>query len=188
MREVFKKIVEICELTPDNDITINDIKELANGALIRCQWAEEYGITLRYNERPDRTIYIPKSEFEAFSYYKDGYSEAKGKSIAWSDDGRQPVDEWLYILSFSTGAYIFGDDYTPQKSLFLEFFNELMSYTPDYKDSANSSLYWKIEKSSDIRSKFKEILLKYQAKNKSELKAREIAKLESKLAQLKTGE
>lgn len=86
-------------------------------------------------------------------------------------------------ISFSTGPYIFGEDY-PQE-FFQRFFEELRSLDPDYTDLANKALYWKIENASAAYKAFPEILKKYRELNKEDIKQRRIAKLEADLQKLK---
>lgn len=102
--------------------------------------------------------------------------------ISWPDNGEQPNGEYLLKLYFPTGAYIFGDDYP--KELFKQFFNELKSYSPDYLDSNNSSLYFKLENAKKIFDNFYAILQKYHKINKKDAKERQIAKLRAELESL----
>jgi hypothetical protein len=85
------------------------------------------------------------------------------------------------IAAIKSGAYIFGQDYGYQQQLFQDFFKELQSYKPDYSDSHNSSLYWKLENSKPIFDNFSNILEKYRKRNASELKQREVDKLRKQL-------
>jgi len=68
------------------------------------------------------------------------WGEKYGRHISWSDDGKQPEDELLLVISFPTGAYIFGDDYPTE--FFKEFFQELKTYNPKYTDTTNKTLYF----------------------------------------------
>ena len=87
-------------------------------------------------------------------------------------------------IMFSTGPYIFGEDYNYQKPLFQEFFEELKTYKPDHIDSANKSLYWKIENAKDIYNDFGGILKKYHDKNSAQLRDRKAQKLRDELKRL----
>jgi len=114
------------------------------------------------------------------------FKEGNGYKIAWSDDDRQPEEEYLYLISFSTGAYIFGNTYSdfyPQE-LFQEFFNELKSYEPKYIDTANKSLYFSPEKACIIHEKYKDIFKKYQNRVSDEYKRLKAQKLRNELAKL----
>ena len=189
MKNVFQKIIKICEENTDTEGTLSKIRIKAKNRVIRYEWEEKFGIKLNSNCRFAEYDYIRFDDYQTISYFKDGYVSKKdgfGRSISWSEKDKQPVNEWLYEVSFPTGAYIFGDDYKGQKQLFQEFFEELRTYKPDYEDLHNSHLYWKIENAKKIMSKFQTILKKYHDKNKDELKTREIIKLEARLKEIKS--
>ena len=185
MKEIYQKIVDICEENKDD--VLSEIGVKAKNMVIRYEWEEKYGIKLEshFAERD----YLRLHDYESVAYFKDGYvshKEGSGRSISWSEGGKQPVNEWIYEVGFSTGAYIFGDDYGGQQQLFQDFFEELRTYKPDYEDLHNHNLYWKIENAKEVMSQFKDILNKYRDRNREELKARKIKKMEDELAQLKT--
>lgn len=138
----------------------------------------EYGIDIR-KSYVHSTDWFKESDHVTFGRYGGKYN----RTISWSSDGRQPEDEFLMNISFSTGPYIFGEDY-PQE-FFQRFFQELLSLDPDYTDLANKSLYWKIENASAAYKAFPEILKKYGELNKEDIKQRRIAKLEADLQKLK---
>lgn len=104
------------------------------------------------------------------------------RTISWSVDGRQPIDEYMLIISFPTGAFIFGEEYPTE--FFKQFFDELKSYSPKYIDDANSSLYFPIETCSDVFNNFNDILNKYYEWNKEEKKQRKILEMKKQLQQL----
>lgn len=188
MKKTFQKIIDICENDTDTENTLGEIRTKAKNRVIRFEWQEKYGIELSSDCRFAEYDYHRIDDYQMISYFKDGYDCQKngyGRSISWSVNGKQPVDEWIYGVCFSTGSYIFGDDYEGQKQLFQDFFEELRTYKPDYEDLVNHHLYWKVENAKDIMGKFKKILQKYYDKNKDELKSRKIAKLEAELGKLK---
>lgn len=92
--------------------------------------------------------------------------------------------ELLLTISFSSGAYMFGDDYPTE--LFNEMFEELMSYSPKYIDYTNNYLYFSMNNAGKVFNDFDNILKKYIEKNKIDKKEREIKKLEKQLKQLKS--
>lgn len=187
MKDTFEKIIELCEQATDKDETLSEIRIKAKNRVIRYEWEEKYGIKLK--SRFAEYDYLSISDYELVAYYEDGYTchkEGRGRSISWSEGDKQPVNEWLYQISFGTGAYIFGDDYNGQQQLFQDFFKELRTHKPDYEDLHNKCLYWKVENAKEIMSQFKEILKKYQDRNRDELKARKIKKMEDELAKLKS--
>jgi len=187
MKNIFKSIITICEQNTDKEGTLRDILIKAKNRVIRYEWEEKYGIKLDSGCKFAEYDYYRLNDYEFISYFKDGYTchkEGKGRSISWSEGNKQPVDEWIYAVGFSTGAYIFGDDYNHQQQLFQDFFEELRTYKPDYEDLHNHCLYWKAENAKEMMSKFKEILNKYRDRNREELKTRKIDKLKKELEQL----
>lgn len=93
----------------------------------------------------------------------------KGAQISYSDDDRQPeADEYLYVISFPTGAYIFGQHYPIR--LFQEFFHELREYGPKYLDSANKTLYFDSSNAKEIHRDFSGILKKYEERAQDDYK------------------
>lgn len=86
--------------------------------------------------------------------------EGHNRTISWSDDGRQPDDEWLYCIGFSAGAYYFGDHYLTE--LFAKFWSELVELKPKYSDTANKNLYFSPENASLARKDFHRILEEYR--------------------------
>lgn len=190
MKKIFQDIIDICEANKhlDTEDTLSDIQVKAKSRVIKCEWEEKYGIKMSKYFRPAENDYYNMYNDQSISYFKDGYDcykKSYGRSISWSEGDKQPVDEWIYSIGFSTGPYIFGMDYDGQEKLFREFFEELRTYKPDYEDLHNRHLYWKIENAKTIMDKFMEILNKYHAKNNDELKSREIAKLEARLSEIK---
>ena len=187
MKETFQKIIDICEQNTDEEGTLNEIRTKAKNRVIRYEWEEKYGIKLGDNCRFAEYDYSRFDDYQGIYYFKDGYhchKNSYGRSISWSEGGKQPVDEWIYKISFSTGAYIFGEDYAGQQQIFQDFFEELRTYKPDYEDLINHNLYWKVENAKEIMSQFKIILKKYHDRNKEELKQRKIEKLQAELAAL----
>lgn len=187
MKKLFEKIIDLCDQYTDTEGTLSDIRLKAKNRVIRYEWEEKYGIKLDSNCRFAEYDFVYLGNYQFISYFKDGYvsyKEGNGRSISWSEGDKQPVDEWIYSISFSTGAYIFGEDYEGQKKLFQDFFEELRTYKPDYEDLHNHCLYWKVENAKEILSKFKIILKKYHDKNSEELKERKINKLKAELEAL----
>lgn len=189
MKNIFQKIIDICEQNEDTEGTLKEIRVKAKNRVIRYEWEEKYGIKLDSDCRFAEYDYASFDDHQGIYYFEDGYKSHEGnygRSISWSEGGKQPVDEWLYSVSFGTGAYIFGEDYNGQQQLFQDFFEELRTYKPDYEDLHNHCLYWKPENAKEIMSQFKVILNKYRDRNREELKTRKIAKLEEELTKLKS--
>lgn len=91
-------------------------------------------------------------------------------------------DEWLLLIKFPTGAYIFGDSY-PEKT-FKTFFDELKSYKPKYLDSVNKCLYFDKSTAKDVIGDYKSIFKKYQGMVAEEVKQQKISKLQAELKRL----
>jgi len=190
----YEEIIVMCEkhkyLSDMHPSDFGDVKKLemsAKGHLMLIDWFEKYGIDISHNVNPCDGNYINIGYYRNISYFRDAKCEKEqghGKFISWSDDGRQPMNEWLYSIGFSTGAYIFGDDYQGQRQIFQDFFDELKSYNPDYADTANHHLYWKLENSKKIFKEFNGILKKYEKKCQNERKQMEANKLREELAKL----
>lgn len=108
------------------------------------------------------------------------------RTISWSDDDRQPKDEWLYQISFGTGAYIFGDHYPT--GLFKQFWDELKSgVNYEYIDTANKSLYIAPQNTYIAHLHLCSTLKKYRDMVAEDKKRIEIEKLERQLAKMKGG-
>jgi len=190
IKTAYREILDVCDkhIGLSDSAYMGDIKTMCESAknhLAIIEWIEKYGIDIPHNRQVYGSNYIKMSEFISFSYYKDGMGDREkgcGKYISWSDDGSQPEDEWLLVISFPAGGYIFGEDYRGQKQLFQDFFNELKSYKPKYSDTCNSSMYWSMENAGKIYKDFIEILEKYRKRNKSELNDRKIQRLKEELA------
>lgn len=88
-----------------------------------------------------------------------------------------------FVLYFSTGPYIFGNDYP--EALFTEFYEELKHTTkPKYADDVNNKLYYTEETASKAYEVVQELYQKYQARYVPESKARRIQALQEELTEL----
>lgn len=192
IKKAYKDILEVCKkYSKIGDVYhFEDIKEMISKAkdhLLIIEWEEKYGIKLDHDHRPNSYNYIRINDWMSFVHYDNAKAEKEsgsGRFISWSDDDRQPENEWLLDISFSTGAYIFGDDYKGQEKLFQDFFNELKTYKPDFIDSHNSALYWKLKNAKDIYSNFMVIKNKYHERNRSEFNKRKAERLKAELEKL----
>lgn len=185
-RKAYSEILEVCEKYPNFSIfgfyDINEFRNRAKNHLLLIEWYEKYGLKLSHDCNPVNYIHLGNySDMMVFNDAELCKEECRGRSISWPDDGRQPEDGWYYHLGFSTGAYIFGDDYDYQKELFQKFITELKTYNPDYCDTVNHDFYWKIENCKKIFDDFNSILQKYHNINKSELQERKVKKLKVEL-------
>lgn len=146
-----------------------------------------YGLNLRetygINIDPTRVSSLDWIQLSDYTYIGQ-YGGKDNRAIPWPDDGSQPDDETLFFINFPTGPYIFGEDYPVD--LFQKFFLELKSFNPDYCDSTNKGLYWKLENARKISNEFDSILKKYYKINKEDAKKRRADKLREELAKLES--
>ena len=143
----------------------------------RLEKEEEFGIPLTRSGDGHLSVDGAYDNWSRVLYFSD----ENGRSIGWSDDDRQPVNEWLYVISFTTGAYIFGRPY-PQET-FKSLFLELKEFGAKYCDTANSSLYFPPDKAKAVHGAFWEIFNRHKDMVEGELKKKRKAEL---LEELKT--
>ena len=144
--------------------------------LLQYELKNVYG--LDFNEKINSLTW---QEVKPYRYYINWQDNM---NISWSDDGCQPhIGERLIKISFSTGAYIFGDSYPTE--IFQQFYRELQSYNPKYQDTANRSLYFELSKSKDVFNNFDDIFRKYKDKVSEYIKKKRIEELEKELKNLK---
>lgn len=189
-KKAYTEVLKVCEKYPGFNSSFRDLDDMrvsAKGHLMLIDWYEKYGLRISHDHNPAQYNYLDMGKHTKFSHFNDAEADkdsGSGRFISWSDDGRQPKNEWLLNISFPTGAYIFGEDYNYQQDLFQDFINELRSYTPDYSDTHNKSFYWKLENAKPIYEKSGDILRSYQERNKSEFNKRKVEKLKAELAKL----
>ena len=185
-QQAYKEILDLVEKY--TDIIVFDHRDLKNKSdyhLFGLKLKEEYGLDI------DPTN-IYSLDYNRFGDYRGIgiWDEKLRRTISWLDDPKQaqPENELLLVISFPTGAYIFGNssnnDYPIE--LFQQFFNELKTYNPKYSDTMNKSLYWSMENASKIFNEFPNILKKYQDINKIDSKKRAIKKLKEDLEKLQS--
>ena len=107
-------------------------------------------------------------------------------SIICNCDKQPEIDRWLLCISFSTGAYIFGDDYDTET--FDAFFKELIkTYKPEFIDYPNNKLFWYIEDTNAPKaaSSLTQVYDKYLEKHQDKGKQYEIERLQAELDRLK---
>lgn len=162
---------------------VDDMKRKAKCHLHEVKLVEEYGMNIMPNTI-NNIDWNKIDDYRSICWMGDKYK----RRVSWSDDGSQPTDEYMLIISFPTGAYIFGDGGMFDKdypiNFFNQFWNELKSYSPKYIDTANHSLYFPIETCANIFNDFNGILKKYHNLNKEDIKQRRIEKMKKELEQL----
>ena len=144
----------------------------------RLEKEEEFGIQLTLAGVGHFSVKGTYDNWSRVLYFSDD----NGRSISWSDDGRQPENEWLYVITFPTGAYIFGQTY-PEET-FQSFFNELKQFEPKYCDTANKSLYFTPDKAKAVHEAFWEIFNRHKAMVEGEMKKKRKAELLKELKKL----
>jgi len=178
-KKIYDSILKIAR--KNNDILNYDFKDLelrAKNHLFGIELKEVYGLNI------DEKIFRNTRYQELKNNVHLTFIDSETTTISWEDDGKEPKGETLIKFSYPTGAYIFGGDYP--KDFFQKFFLELKSYNPDYCDSMNKSLYFKLENSKDIFNNYDSIVKKYYDLNKEDFKQREILRIENELKKLKS--
>lgn len=157
----------------DSDIRWYELPTLIK----KTELEEEFGVAIK--------------NIHSQTWFTCGYYSAIGlwgskhnRTISWSDDGRQPEDEWLYQISFPTGAYIFGADYCTET--FDAFFAELKSFAPRYSDSANHSLYFTSGTTAEVSTALQVLIKKYSGLVQKEINEKRIIELQNELQKLES--
>lgn len=164
------------------DICLYDVSKMETQASIHL-FAIELKEVHGFNVEPDTINSLDWNRFG--DYMTLGlWGEKYRRTISWEDNGKQPEDELLLQLSFSTGAYIFGEDYPTE--FFKQFFLELKGYEPKYIDTVNKNLYFSMDNAGKVFNEFPGILKKYYEKNKEDARLRKIKKMEEELEKLKS--
>jgi len=174
----YAEIIKVAE--KHKDVCVYDMGEILKKSkhhLFGIELNEKYGLELNPRD-------ILSLDYQSFGEHRaiGNWGEKYRRTVSWSDDGIQPEDETLLVLSFSTGAYIFGEDYP--EGLFKRFFLELKGYGPKYTDSMNQSLYFSLENAGPVFNEFNKLFKKYHEEYKNGFKERQIAKLTKELALL----
>lgn len=117
----------------------------------------------------------------SFVYNIDTYSDIRiYKEI--TNVGKLKEEEQLLRISFSTGAYTFGEY---NRNYFNKFFKELQEVKPKYVDELNSSLYYDYSNAKKAYEHYEKTYKKYKEDYKNICKQNEIEELEERLKELK---
>lgn len=156
-----------------------DIQSLES-AIRALEVSDRFGIPIKYlgysNYLQVKNSY---DEWTGLSFF----SETLDHPIGCSDDGRQPANEWLYVIRFTCGAYVFGDSY-PTKT-FNAMFKELKDFGAAYSDTTNKALYFKEDVAKVVHENFWEVFNKYKTKVEDEVKEQRREALLRELEELK---
>ena len=177
-KKAYSEILKTLKMYKDICVfDVDDLERTANHHLFGIELKEKYGFDID----PKRIQSLDWVKLGDYMYVSK-WGKTNGRTISWPDNDKQPKDELLLQICFSTGAYIFGEDY-PQ-DLFEEFFLELKTYNPSFIDTNNKGLYYSMNNASVIHNKFNSILSKYIQKHKENAKQRQIIKLKADLEKL----
>lgn len=177
--EIFEEILKVASKSEDvfNSSELYDIRE----GLKLLKISEEFKLPLHHRSPGWYGVEGFYSNWHAVGLFGIEHNRV----IPWSDDGRQPENEWLFRLSFPTGGYCFSDNGFYAKETFDAFFNELKTFKPAYSDSQNSSLYFTSKNSYEVAGNFDTIFDKYRDMVKNEMKSQRMKELEKELSKLK---
>ena len=164
-------------------LDIPDVESKIKLHLLGIELLETYGLCID-PLRVNRYDWMEFGEHKRIGLYGTKHNRV----ISWLDCGEQPENEMLFMLKFPTGAFIFGYGGIVDKEYPVNFFNkfwkELLAYKPDYSDTANHCLYWKLENAKSMFNDFDGILRKYYDLNKEDVKQRKIESMKAELAKL----
>ncbi len=158
-------------------IDVDHIETQSKLHMFALELKEDYGINISHHS-VHSLDYVELCKH----VYIARYGKKQNREISWPDDGRQPDNELLLQIGFSTGAYMFGDDYPVD--LFNKFWGELIAYNPKYKDSKNRNLYYSMDNAGAVYGAFPAILKKYKEINETDKKRRQIKRLQDELNKL----
>lgn len=171
--DTYKKILQLVDEGIDNDsIMLN--RNTVIRVIEELTLAEEFGIKIPApgNNYPG---WIRLHEWMALGKY----SEESNRQISWSDDGRQPNNEWLLQISFPSGPYCLHPDYP--SATFDKMFEELKGFGPKYCDTHNHNLYFDASNAGIVFNAFNNILKKYRGMVAEELKQKRKEELQREL-------
>ncbi len=157
---------------------IENFKQRSNGHLFGLKLQEQFGFNIDPKKVTSDYFHRFTSDCQSYNISISIWGEKHNRTITCSDDRRQPEDEMLLHVRFSTGAYIFGDHYPTD--LFNRFFAELKTFEPKYCDTTNRCLYFSLNNAANFYNNFESILKKYYELDKAEEDNRKIEKLKKK--------
>lgn len=185
-RELVEKAMRVCKKNAQlfSDLGINQFAHAydeVRKSLYAIRLQEDFGIhgvtrgMVRHVE-PD--VYVVINEHMHIASMGEKYC----RTIAWSADRRQPKDEIMLVLTFPTGAYIFGDSYPT--ALFNDMWAEIKTFNFKYVDDVNHNVYFSLDEAAPIANAFRDILQKYYKRFRDEFNVRRAAELRRELEKL----
>jgi hypothetical protein len=179
--DAIKKHKDICVFD------IQDMEDKAKCHLFAIELKETYGLDINPKE-VHSLQWLKFKEYLHIGWWGEKYN----RTISWLDNGKQPEDELLLEISFPTGPYIFafGSGFNKEypQEFFQKFWDDLKTYNPDYIDSHNNSLYWRIVNAKNIFNSFDDIMAKYYELNKEDVKQRKIKAIKDELSKLESNQ
>lgn len=187
IRDKIKAYEEVLEVISANkDLFKEDRVEISESSLSNfienLQVSELFNIPLAAGGHSYKYLTVGGGYFKQEHIKLTYYGEDLKRSISWSDNGKQPQEEWLMTISFPTGAYIFGDSYPTET--FKAFWEELKAFKPKYSDTVNHCLYFTEETAKDVYSAYNNLYEKYRELVQDEVKEQRKKKLQEELASL----
>lgn len=185
-QELIKKATKVCYENKKlfSDIGISDFIMVCDGVRkisYAAKLEKDYGIqdiTLSMIQGSESNVYVRIND----NMYIASMGEKYRRKISWPADGRQPDDEVMLVVSFPTGAYMFGDSYPTE--LFERLWEEIKSYDFKYVDDMNHNIYFPLDVAAPIVNGFHDLLSKYYKIFEEEANARRVEKLRQELARL----
>lgn len=179
MRDKYTEILNCLRKHEDLGIgELNKLISILDGRLFAAEIEEKHGLVVDHSKFLNRDYVNLTDRIGIFKY-----GEGTRRSVGWSDDDSQPGEEYLFTIQFNTGTYIFGEDYP--ENIFRDFFLELKSYKPDFCDSHNHQLYWRLNNAKKINEDYASIFKKYCKINREDSKRRKIEQLQKEIEKLK---
>lgn len=150
------------------------------GAMQKCEHYEKWGIECSYWDDDIKFGGIGIYTMHIKEIPNQTWDESLTSHALVFDEPQE-----LLMIWFSTGPYIFGQDYPIE--LFNEFYFVLKTACPPaYEDDMNHQLYYRPEDAARAYETCKNLYKEYTDKYKEQAKAREIKRLEEELAKLKS--
>lgn len=180
-KEILKVAKKHSDIVDADQITLDT--KILESAIKALEISDRFGIPLKYLSF-SRYLQVKNSydEWTGIMFYPENADHP----IGCSDDGRQPKNEWLYVIRFTCGAYVFGDSH-PQET-FQAMFQELKSYGAAYCDSSNKALYFREDVAKDVHENFWSVFKKYEGLVELELKEKRKKALVGELVKLESEE
>lgn len=179
--EVYKEVLKTLEEKMHILNLSNEISQIKDKMRL-SELSEKFDIPISENTYFSDCVHLDMNNTQYLVYFKDGNDENTAR-ISWSDDGRQPVDEWLYKITYPCGAYTLDSEYPA--TTWRNFINAIKEFNPKYSDTHNNSFYFSSENAKIIYQKLPELFKKFRAEVAEELRLRKIKDLENELEKLK---